>query len=90
LGLNRDYPISGGGLEGELFLAADMPQGALPSGAKAFGVFVLSFAGHCSEAGGIDCSLPVMRSTLMAYTVMTSMRGKNPLGRCAPASRILP
>jgi hypothetical protein len=48
---------------------------------EAFGVFVLSFAGHCSERGGSACSLPVMRSTVMAYTVMTSIRGKKPLGR---------
>ena len=47
----------------------------------AFGVFVLSFAGHCSESGGNAISLPVMRSTAMAYTVMASIRGKNPLGR---------
>jgi hypothetical protein len=33
---------------------------------RAFGVFVLSFAGHCSEIGGSACSLPVMRSVVMA------------------------
>jgi hypothetical protein len=47
----------------------------------AFGVFVLYFAGHCSESGGNAISLPVMRSTAMEYTVMASIRGKNPLGR---------
>src|ERR1043165_9526530 len=51
---------------------------------QAFGVFVRSFAGHCSDKGGRAISLPVMRSTVMAYTVMTSIRGKKPLGRSVP------
>jgi len=33
---------------------------------RAFGVLVLSFAGHCSESGGNAISLPVIRSTAMA------------------------
>ena len=36
------------------------------AGNEAFGVLVLSFAGHCSESGGSGVSLPVMRSTAMA------------------------
>jgi len=32
---------------------------------RAFGVFVMSCAGHCCETGGNACSLPVIRSTEM-------------------------
>ena len=33
---------------------------------RAFGVLVLSFAGHCSESAGNAISLPVIRSTEIA------------------------
>lgn len=38
---------------------------SLPYG-RAFGVLVLSFAGHCSESAGKAISLPVIRSTEIA------------------------
>ena len=60
-------PSTGASGRSREFAAAVRFDDQRPSaGHEAFGVLVLSFAGHCSESGGSGCSLPVMRSTAMA------------------------
>src|SRR5258708_13358830 len=69
----------GSGLRGRCSKIAAPPVRAdheRPSvGNEAFGVFVLSFAGHRSESGGSGCSLPVMRSTPTPQPPITSIPG---------------